>query len=155
MHPILKLAFLSIALAGFASCSPIVDLRGHSAGQADYSQIIIGQSRADDVLALLGSPSARSSFGGSTWYYITEKKETRGMLAPEVIDQHVTAVHFDEAGTVADISTATEEAAKPVEFVEKTTPTEGRKLTAMEQLMGNFGRFNTPGREINPRNLGR
>lgn len=155
MHPILKLAFLSIALAGFASCSPIVDLRGHSTAQADYSQIVVGQSRAEDVFALLGSPSARSSFGGTTWYYISEKKETRGMLAPQVIDQHVTAIHFDADGTVADISTASEIAARPVELVEKTTPTEGRELTAMEQLMGNFGRFNTPGREINPRNLGR
>lgn len=105
--------------------------------------------------ALLGTPSAKSSFGDTTWYYISEKKETQGMFAPEVIDQHVTAVHFDEAGLVKSIETTGMKKSRKVEYVEATTPTEGRKMTVIEQLMGNFGRFNTPGRQIDPRNLGR
>ena len=138
-----------------ASCSPITDLRGHSEEQADYSQIVPGQTTSEDVRALLGSPSAQSSFGDKTWYYITNKKETRGMLAPKVVDQQVTAIRFDENDTVAEIGKVDKEAAKPVEYVERTTPTEGRSMTIMEQLLGNFGRFNAPGREIDPRNLRR
>jgi hypothetical protein len=30
-----------------------------------------------------------------------------------------------------------------VEPVERTTPTYGQELTVMQQLLGNFGRFNT------------
>lgn len=142
-------------LGVIASCSPIVDLRGHSSEQADFSQIVVGQSRSDDVQALLGSPSAKSSFGDKTWYYITEKKETHGMLAPEVVEQKVVSIQFDENDTVKEVGDVNIDASKPVEYVDKTTPTEGRTLTAIEQIMGNFGRFNTPGREINPRDMGR
>lgn len=138
-----------------ASCSPILDTRGHNEESADLSQIVIGQSRSDDVAALLGSPSAQSDFGQKTWYYITEKKETRGMLAPEVIDQNIVKVTFDESDAVVSIDGVDKKNAKPVELVEKTTPTEGRRMTVMEQIMGNLGRFNAPGREIDPRNLGR
>ena len=138
-----------------ASCTPITDLRGHSDELADYSQIIAGQSTKDDVQAILGTPSAKSSFGDDTWYYIMEKRETYGMFAPEVTQQNVTAVRFDAAGLVADLTKTDQKDAKLVQYVEKTTPTEGRKLSIMEQLLGNFGKFSTPGRQIDPRALGR
>lgn len=133
----------------------MVDLRGHSEEQADYSQIIPGQTSQDDVEAILGTPSVKSNFGGTIWYYVTEKRETNGMFAPEVVDQSVTAVHFDEAGLVSEITKTEKDKSKKVEFVEKTTPTEGRKMGVLEQLMGNFGKFSAPGREIDPRSMGR
>lgn len=138
-----------------ASCSPIVNLRGHSDELADYSQIIPGQSSKEDVQAILGTPSAKSNFGDDTWYYIMEKRETYGMFAPEVTEQNVTAVRFDSAGLVQELTKTDKEESKRVEYVEKTTPTEGRKMGIMEQLMGNFGKFSTPGRQIDPRALGR
>lgn len=143
------------ALALLASCTPVVDTRGHNLAEADMSQIIEGQSGPDDVRALLGSPSAISSFGHLTWYYINERKETLGFYAPEVADQKVVAIHFDENERVNKIEDYDKSASKPVEIVTKETPTEGHEMTVMEQLLGNFGRFNAPGREIDPRNLGR
>jgi outer membrane protein assembly factor BamE (lipoprotein component of BamABCDE complex) len=154
MRFLLPAALSTIALLLTASCSPIIDQRGHSAEQTDYSQIVIGQSRSDDVASILGSPSAESTFGGKTWYYIMERRETVGMLAPEVVDHQVTAIRFDDDDVVSDISKLDKDKAEPVEYVEKTTPTEGRKVTVMEQLLGNFGKFNAPGREIDPRQMG-
>lgn len=155
MTSFLRYSFHIAICAMLASCSPIIDLRGHSDEQIDYTQIIPGQSSQEDVQAILGTPSAKSNFGDNTWYYITEKRETAGMLAPEIIDQSVTAVRFDDAGLVADISKTDKDKGKLVQYVEKTTPTEGRKMGIMEQLMGNFGKFSTPGREIDPRAMGR
>lgn len=119
------------------------------------SQIITGQSGPEDVRALLGSPSATSDFGHLTWYYISERKETLAFYAPEVADQKVVAIHFDANERVADITEYSKEDSKPVSIVNKQTPTEGHEMTVMEQLLGNFGRFNAPGRQIDPRNLGR
>lgn len=155
MPPLLRVSLhITIALV-LASCSPIVDMRGHNEENADFSQIVVGQSGPDDVRALLGSPSTESNFGQKRWYYISERKETLGMRAPKVKDQKVTVVTFDENDYVADISEVKKDQSRPVEFVEKTTPTEGRKMTAVEQLLGNFGKFNTPGREIDPRAMRR
>ena len=137
-----------------ASCTPIVETRGHATESEDFKQIVIGQSSPDDVTALLGTPSARSTFGEETWYYITEKKETVGVFAPKVTEQNVTAIHFDANHVVASIDEHGKDEAKNVQLVEKTTPSEGRHLTVMEQMLGNLGRFSAPGRSISPRDLG-
>ncbi len=138
-----------------ASCSPIVDARGHNTQAEDFSQIVVEQSRREDVQALLGSPSAQSTYGEETWYYISETKETVGLFAPEITDQKVTAITFDEAGLVKDISSYKKKDGKPVEIVGKETPTEGHKLTFMEQMLGNMGRFNAPGKGIDPKSYQR
>lgn len=140
---------------GVASCSPIVDARGHNTAAEDFKQIIVKQSTSDDVRAILGSPSAKSNFGEETWYYIAQRKETEGPFAPKIADRHVYAIRFDANHVVADIAEYTKEAGKPVTMVEKTTPAEGNRLTFTKQLFGNFGRFSTPGRSIDPKSLGR
>lgn len=147
------LAVITMGLL-MASCSPMVDTRGHDMEAEDLKQIVVGQTRGDDVIALLGSPTVRSNYGDETWYYITEKKERVGIFAPKVVEQHVTAIRFDVEHVVADVTEVKKEDGKPVEFVSKTTPTEGHEMTVMEQMLGNFGRFNAPGRSINPRDLG-
>lgn len=139
-----------------ASCSQIVDTRGHSEEDVDMKQIVVGQTRADDVAALLGSPTSKSSFGDETWYYVTQKQTHSGVFAAEVSDQHVTAIAFDKDRTVSDISEYQKEDGKPVQIVSKTTPTEGHNLTFMEQMLGNLGRFNAPGHNAaSGRNRGR
>jgi outer membrane protein assembly factor BamE (lipoprotein component of BamABCDE complex) len=145
---------ISLALL-VASCTPIVDTRGHNLDEADFSQIIPGQSSPDDVRAILGSPSATSTYGDETWYYISERKETSGFNAPEVADQKVVAITFDADKKVADVKDYTKKEGKPVQIVDKETPTEGHELTFIEQMLGNFGRFNTPGRGIDPKTLRR
>lgn len=138
-----------------ASCSPITNTRGYTSDDLDLKQIIVGQSKADDVTAILGSPSVRSSFGDDIWYYITQKKETRGPFEPVVVEQQVTAIRFDKSQTVADISDYKKEQGKSVEIISKTTPSEGHSLGFMEQMLGNFGKFNAPGRGISSRDMGR
>ncbi len=131
-----------------ASCTPIIDKRGHNLDDADFSQIIPGQTSEDDVRAILGSPSATSTFGDNTWYYIAERKETEGVYAPQVADQKTVAIHFDADHHVTSIDNYGIKDGEPVTIVEKETPTEGHKLTFIEQMMGNFGRFNAPGSPI-------
>lgn len=136
--------------AAAVACSPIIDNRGHSETQLDLSQVVKGQSTKDDVVALLGSPSSVSDFGDPSWYYISTQKETVGVFAPEIIKQQVVEIVFNDAGTVQEINEYGKEKGKPVEIVGKTTPSAGHSLTAIEQLLGNFGKFATPGRQIDP-----
>lgn len=145
---------ISIGLI-LASCTPIVDTRGHSADALDLSQIVKGQTTAEDVAALLGSPTTTSNFGETIWYYITQKQERVGMFAPEVTEQHVVAIQFDSNKLVSEIGEFKMEEGKPVQIVSKTTPTEGHDLTFIEQMLGNLGRFNSPTRGMSNRNMGR
>ena len=136
-----------------ASCTPIIDKRGHSLDDADFAQIILGQTSQDDVRALLGSPSATSEFGDSTWYYIAERKETVGVYAPEVAEQNTIAIHFDDDKHVTTIDHYTLKDGEPVTIVSKQTPTEGQTLGFFEQMMGNVGRFTGAGSPIDPKNI--
>ena len=104
---------------------------------------------------ILGTPSARSDFGEETWYYITHTKARVGLFAPETTEQKVTSVVFDENGQVKTIERYTKEDGKPVTLVSKETVTEGQKLTFIEQMLGNLGRFNAPGGGTDPRALQR
>lgn len=130
-----------------ASCSPIVDARGHNTSDQDLKQIIEGQSNKEDIAALLGSPSTTSTYGPETWFYISATKERTGVFESDVVKQHVLGIQFDEAGVVKEYGQYTLEDGKPVEIVERTTPTEGHSLGVMEQLLGNIGRFNTGPRQ--------
>ena len=157
MTPFLRRLLLPISIAlMLASCSQIVDTRGHSEEDVDMSQIVVGQTHADDVAAILGTPTSKSNFGDETWYYMFQKQEHSGIFPAEVAEQHVTAIAFDKDHLVTDISEYKKEDGKPVELVSKTTPTEGHNLTFMEQMLGNLGRFNAPGHSaVSDRNLGR
>lgn len=148
------LASISIVLM-LASCAPIVDTRGHANDDIDLTQISVGRTSDEDVMALLGSPTSKSNFGEDIWYYVTQKQERVGVFAPTVSEQHVTAITFDGNHTVSEIAEYKKEDGKPVEIVSKTTPTAGHKVTVLEQMLGNLGRFNAPSRGISQRDLGR
>lgn len=155
MHPILRRLLPSIIGLMMASCTPIVDSRGHSQDAQDLTQVIIGETRAEDVAALLGNPTTKSNFGDEIWYYVTQKQEHVGVFAPEVTEQRVTAISFNADHVVENIELYKKEDGKPVQMVSKTTPTEGHKVTFMEQMLGNLGRFNAPGRGLSNRDMGR
>ena len=106
--------------------------------------IKVGETTKAEVLKVYGSPSTVSAFPPETWYYISRYRETVAFLEPELKKQKVARIEFDAAGVVSKYELKSEKDAKDVEFVERTTPTEGRKLGMMEQLLGNIGKFNTP-----------
>lgn len=134
-----------IGLAAISACSPNVETRGHLKEPDWKERITINQSTQGDVLEVLGTPSTKATFGDETWYYITTRRESVAFLKPEVVDDEVVAVSFSPDGHVSNITTRGKESARDLEIAEKITPTEGHQLTFMEQLLGNLGRFNSPG----------
>ena len=90
---------------------------------------------------MLGSPSSIATFGEEVWYYISSQTETIAFYEPEIIDQKVVAITFDSTGKVKTIRTYGLEDAQDIEPVARTTPTGGRAITVLEQLVGNLGRF--------------
>ncbi len=140
-----KLARRCIAVMALASlfvaCAPILNQRGNRPDPDLLSQIEPGAQSRDDVANMLGSPTSVASFGGETWYYISSQTETIAFYEPDVIDQQVVAIAFDDDGMVASVRTYGLEDARDIEPVERVTPTGGRELTFLEQLVGNVGRF--------------
>jgi len=141
---IVKYCSLAILASMLAACSPKVDNRGYVGEGAIRDQVTIGTSTRQDVLDTLGSPSSQSSFGEETWYYVSARKETVAFLKPEVEQQDVVRISFDQAGVVSKVESFDKNNAREFELVKRVTPTEGHTLGFFEQVLGNIGRFNRP-----------
>lgn len=132
-------------LAALAACSPKVDQKGYIKLGDLKEGVVIGQTSKQEVMDKFGSPSSQSSFGEETWYYIQNRKETVGFMKPEVVDQDVTRITFDDKGIVAKIEGYNQDNATEIKSSSRETPTEGHSLGFFEQIMGNVGRFNKSG----------
>jgi outer membrane protein assembly factor BamE (lipoprotein component of BamABCDE complex) len=142
---------LCIALAGItlSACSPIETEQGYRVDSEQLAKIETGITNKDGVTELMGSPSSIATFQteGDAWYYISSKTEHLAFLPKEVISRDVIVVKFDINDVVAEIEDYGKDQGAEIEMVERTTPTGGRKLGFLEQIFGNFGRFNSAGEQ--------
>ena len=138
----LRCTLLGCALAAalLAGCAPQVHQQGHVRDAEALAEIKPGVQTREEVARLLGTPSAVGTFEDTHWYYITRRSETTAFYAPELVDQNITVIAFDENGLVAEITSLSLEEARAIEFAEEETPTRGRELTLLQQLFGNIGR---------------
>ena len=127
-----------IALAG---CAPFEYQRGHLPDPDKLSAIRPGSTTKQQVASLLGTPSSTSIFDDKQWYYISKKTKQTAFMDPEVLDQQVYVVSFDDRGVVKAVGHKDLRDARDVEPAPGATPAPGRELSFLEQVLGNFGRF--------------
>ncbi len=140
----MKRFFLLFCLS-LTACSPNVETRGHIADADAYAQIKVGETTRDKVLTTFGSPSTTASFGQETWYYVMARKESFAFFKPEITDQNVLRIAFNTDGTVAAVEKFDKASMRDIAIAKRETATEGQELTFIDQLLGNVGRFNSPG----------
>jgi outer membrane protein assembly factor BamE (lipoprotein component of BamABCDE complex) len=136
-------AFIASVTLLLASCQQAIQVHGNLPEPDDLAILQPGVHSRGDVIELLGTPSTMSTFGDKTWYYIGSKQEQFAFLDPEVLEQSVFAVSFDDTGIVQETRLYTQVDGRMIEPIERETPTEGQELTILQQLFGNFGRFPT------------
>ncbi|HEU0218693.1 MAG TPA: outer membrane protein assembly factor BamE, partial [Stellaceae bacterium] len=85
------------------------------------------------------------TFDDNVWYYISRRIKQVAFFKPEVLDQQVYIVNFDDKGVVRDLGHKTLDDARAVTPAPGATPAPGRELSFMEQLLGNVGRFGGSG----------
>jgi outer membrane protein assembly factor BamE (lipoprotein component of BamABCDE complex) len=138
----------SIGLVAFAllGCAPTIDQRGNLPDEAKLATIQPGVTTKEAVSQLLGTPSSVSTFNDKTWYYISRRTEQTAFLNPQVLDQQVVTVAFDDGGVVRGVERRGLADGRLIDPSTRETPSAGRELGFIEQLIGNVGRFNTEGK---------
>ncbi len=136
----LHCALIALALA---ACQPMIDQRGNLPDEKKISEIEPGVTTKEAVSQLLGTPSSVSTFGDKTWYYISRRTEQTAFFNPQVLDQQVVVVAFDEGDVVRNVQHLNLADSRPVDPSSRETPSAGKEITFMEQLLGNLGKFNT------------
>ena len=144
MKKIILPALLAAIIGGTAACTPTVDTRGNLPHPDDLAKITAGKTTRDEVQTLLGTPSSSLNYGGESWQYISSVFETTAFFKPELKDRKVVAIYFDDAGVVKVMTYKGLEDGKEIVLVDRETPTAGKQLGILEQLLGNIGRFSKP-----------
>jgi outer membrane protein assembly factor BamE (lipoprotein component of BamABCDE complex) len=135
-----SLALLAACALSAAACAPVASNHGFIALDVKPSELKAGEDTKSTVLERLGSPSAKSTFDDNTWYYMTQAVERVAFYRPRVTNRDVVAVTFDETEKVKTVNSYTLADGKIIALNGRETPTRGRELTILEQLLGNVGR---------------
>jgi len=134
-----------LALAAVVGCSVKETHHGHQMRQGIVAALQQPNLTDVQVVQLLGTPSSQSAFDPGTWYYVSEVQHGVAFFQPEVVERKVLILRFDRNRTLRRIATLSKEDGSEVTLVDRETPTEGHRLTLLEQLIGNIGRFNSAG----------
>ena len=140
-YAIVAVSLLSPSLLGMAACAPITSYSGFQAIESDPKDVKVGADTKSTVRGKLGSPSATSTFDPNVWFYMNQIKQRVAFRKPTVIARNVTAITFNkENEQVESVNNYTLKDGKVIAFNGRETPTRGRELTILEQLLGNVGR---------------
>ncbi len=144
--PKLRMALAAILVAGvgLSACSKLERNRGYIPDPEDLAAIEIGATNKTGILESLGSPSAVGTFDDDAWYYMRSHHERIAFFPEEVTHREVVAIYFDDQNRVTDVAHYGLQDGFVVAYSERRTPTRGRELTILEQLLGNVGRGTIP-----------
>ena len=134
---------LILAATMLAGCTANVSTHGHSIDPADLERIQPGITSREEVERVLGSPSTIGTFEKERWFYISQRNEVMSFYKADITAQDVVRIDFDASGIVTDVRTHGLEMAQAIEPDPNKTRTLGNELGAIQQILGNIGRFNT------------
>jgi outer membrane protein assembly factor BamE (lipoprotein component of BamABCDE complex) len=131
---------LAASAALVSACTPTTSFQGFQAIDAKPQDVQIGVDTRDSVRAKLGTPSVVSTFDPDVWYYISQITENQSFYRQRLLRRDVVAISFNKGGeTVAKVDDLTLKDGRVIAFDGHITPTRGRELTIIEQLIGSIG----------------
>ena len=122
-------------------CTEVVSTHGYAPPQAELAELAVGQDTKGSVRRKIGRPGLSGLFTDDGWYYVATTVGRKTYHEPRVVDRRVVAVTFDENDTVASINEYGLEDGRIVDLETRTTPTRGRELTILQQVLGNIGQI--------------
>ena len=142
----MRLAVLALAAAlplsalTFSGCTPVISKRGYLPDPVAEATISVGTDTKTTIQKKLGDPSTRATFGGESWYYISSVQKQMAFFDPQTEKRTILAIHFDKDGKVKNLRHFGLRDGHVVAFETRETPTRGRELTFLQQLLSS-----TPG----------
>ena len=137
----IAVGLMGAALAGLGACAPITTYSGFQAIESDPKDVAVGTDTKSTVRGKLGSPSAQSTFDPNVWFYMNQVKERIAFRRPRVTARNVTAITFNkDTEVVESVNNYTLKDGKAIAYNGRETPTRGREMTVLEQLLGTVGR---------------
>ena len=156
----LRKAALFAALAsliGASACTPVNSYQGFQAVDHAPGDVKVGEDTRSTVMARLGTPTAVSTFDKDTWFYISQVTSHTAFYHPRVNKRDVVAINFRKSDDqVVAVNTYTLQDGRIIAYNKRETPTRGREMTVLEQLLGSISAAGAlPQQDVNPNSHGR
>ena len=156
----LRKAALATALAsliGLGACTPVNSYQGFQAVDHAPADVKVGEDTRSTVMARLGTPTAVSTFDKDTWFYISQVTSHTAFYHPRVNKRDVVAIAFRKSDDqVVAVNTYTIQDGRVIAYNARETPTRGREMTVLEQLLGSISAAGAlPQQDVNPNSHGR
>ncbi len=146
------LAAVALGAACLGGCTPIAAYQGFQAVEANPKEVKVGEDTKSTVMERLGSPSAVAALEPNTWFYISQISDTMAFRRPVVRKRDVIAINFaKEDEKVLSVNSYTLKDGHVIAYNKHATPTRGRELSVLEQLVGTIGQGGMlPQDDVNP-----
>jgi outer membrane protein assembly factor BamE (lipoprotein component of BamABCDE complex) len=133
---------VSMALAGIilAACAKDIEPRGNLPPPEALAKLAPGEQTRQDVQGILGTPATTAIFDEEHWYYISAHTTQYAFYPNHELDRTIFVVSFDQRGILSGVRKLNLEDGQHVTPEERSTPTKGREVGILEQLLGNVGR---------------
>ena len=131
---------VAASAALISACTPISVYQGFQVVDAKPADLKVGKDTKSTVLAQLGSPSSISTFDPNVWFYISQVSEHQAFYQARTTRRDVVAISFDkDDDKLAKIDTLTLKDGRVITYNGRETPTRGRSLSVLEQIIGTLG----------------
>lgn len=137
----LKTAAFGAAALSLAACSAQERVHGYVPEDIDLESVLPGVDTISSLETSIGRPSSSGLVRGNAWYYVKTTVRHYTYNRPEVTDREVLAIRFDDQGVVKDVNRYGLEDGRIIDLKRDITVTHGQTLTALGQILGNFGRI--------------
>lgn len=138
----MRTALLFTCMLALSACTPIVTTHGNMLPAHKIEAVVPNVTGRADIMANWGPPTTVSPFDNNTWYYIGETDSQKGIFEHEVEKRQMVKVTFNAEDKVAEIVKIDSKAGRDVDVVDRKTPSAGKEYTAVQQFIGNLGKFN-------------
>jgi outer membrane protein assembly factor BamE (lipoprotein component of BamABCDE complex) len=128
--------------------------QGYVADPGAVDLVPVGSSR-EQVLLALGTPSTTATFDNEVFYYISQqRKRGAAFMKAKLVGQSVLAIYFGPDGTVSQVANYGLKDGKVFDFVKRVTPTGGKDVTFIGQILGGLSKGGAPTLPTNDGGLG-
>jgi outer membrane protein assembly factor BamE (lipoprotein component of BamABCDE complex) len=138
--PVIAVTAAVLACAGLSACSPTVAYTGFQAREEQPREVKVGVDTKSTILSRLGSPSVISTFEPNVWFYVSQVSTQAAYKRPKLRSRDIVAISFADDEKVKSVEAYDASKGFRIAYAKGETPTRGRQITVLEQLLGNVGR---------------
>jgi len=139
--PLGRIAAVLLLGAALAACAPQYRYHGYMPSDSELATVVPGQSTREDVIALVGAPTATGVINNDAFYYVQSRFRDYGYRATEEVERQLLKISFAPSGVVQNIERFGLEDGNVVALSRRVTDDNLRDTTFIRQLLGNVGQF--------------